>query len=724
MRPSFPHRLIGIASILVVAASGAAAGDTSPGFAASPTFTLSATDDQAAAAKVAMLFMTRYHYRPRPLDEDFSRVVFDDLIDELDPQRTVFTADDIARFGPLRATLGASIDRGDLSAAFEPINVYLGRVAAQASYSEALLGTGFDFTEEESVQVDRKDAPWPSSMNALHELWREHAKDDWLRLKLAGKDDATIRQTLARRYRNLAARVGKTTADDALPLFMTAYAESTDPHTDYFSPKAAAQFNSEMSLSLDGIGAYLRVHDEYVEVTELVAGSPAMRSGKVRVGDRVTGVGQGASGAITDVVGWRTDDVVTLIRGKAGTDVRLELLPAEGKGDAAPRTVLLTRRKVTIEDQAARMSVIDVGHGRKIGVVSVPSFYEDFEAKRAGDANYRSVTRDVGAMLAKLKTERVDGVVVDLRNNGGGSLDEAQGLVGLFAGAGPVVQVRDAVGAVDVQHSPDSAALWTGPLGVLVNRGSASASEIFAAALQDRARAVVVGEQTFGKGTVQNLVDLDDAIGHGPDGKLGELKLTIAQFYRIDGVSTQRNGVVPDIVFPDMPGDFDLGEATYKNALPASTIEPVAFEADVAGHARLALLSKAHDVRVANSPRWKLELDEAAAVRTIAGRSTLSLNLASRKASRESDLHVAAGLAARRRALDAAAGLPVEQDGVPKGDDGLDATERGADAVSRPRADLPRADAYLEEAAHIVEDDAALLMTVARSDADNHRHTP
>ncbi|UPG92711.1 carboxy terminal-processing peptidase [Luteibacter aegosomatissinici] len=678
-------------------------------------FALTADDHQATAAKVAMLFMTRVHYRPHPLDDTFSAVVFDKLVEDLDPQRAMFTKGDIARFEPLRPTLGKGIEDGNLSAAMAPVNVYLSRIVEQARFSQSLLDGGFDFSAHESITVDRKAAPWPEDSDELRALWRLHVKDDWLRLKLAGKDDVAIRATLARRYRNLESRVQKTTAEDAFQLFMTAYAESTDPHTDYFAPRAASEFNTAMSLSLDGIGAYLRAHDEYVEVTELVAGSPAATSGKVHVGDRLTGVGQGAGGTLTDVIGWRTDDVVTLVRGRAGTNVRLELLPDEHKGDVAPHIVTLTRRRVTIEDQAARQGIIDVGvpgHPQKIGVITVPSFYEDFDARRAGDANYRSVTRDVSAMLVALKGAKVDGIVIDLRNNGGGSLGEAAGMVGLFTGPGPVVQVRSANGDVDLQGTPGTPAVWHGPVTVMVNHASASASEIFAAALQDRGRAVIVGERTFGKGTVQNLVDLGDALGRSKDEKLGELKMTIAQFYRINGRSTQLEGVTPDIAFPETPGEQDLGESMYKNALPASRIAPVAYSRDVTDAARIALLVRTHESRITTTPAWQLQLEESAAFTAMAKRPTVSLNLAERKATRDADLGRYAAFAARQKALDRAAGVTGRED-APVADDGLDPTERDAAADKRPDAAKSPADAYLQEAAHISEDSASLLMTVA-----------
>jgi carboxyl-terminal processing protease len=709
-------------SALTTATGAPQAAATSVGSAASSataagTIALVPEDQEAVAGKVAMLFLTKFHYRPRPLDATFSAVVFDKLIETLDPERSYFTAADIAHFAPLRPTLGTAIDQGDLGPAFEPINLYLNRVVDEARYAQSLLKDGFDFSVHESIATERKAAPWPASMDELHELWRERAKEDWLRLKLAGQGDDAIRKTLAHRYANLASRIQKTSADDAFQLFMTAYAESTDPHTDYFAAKAATAFNTEMSLSLEGIGAYLREHDEYTQVTELIPGSPAAKSGKIHVGDRITGVGQGTAGPLTDVIGWRSDDVITLIKGKSGSTVRMELLPDESKGDVAPHVVTLTRRHISIEDEAAKQTVLQVGepgHAHKLGIITVPSFYEDFDARRAGDANYRSVTRDVSRMLGEMKKQKVDGVVIDLRDNGGGSLTEASDMVGLFTGAGPVVQVRSADGKVEVQGANNATPAWSGALGVLVNHGSASASEIFAAAIQDRGRGVILGQRTFGKGTVQNLLDLDEAVEEQHEGKLGELKMTIAQFYRINGDSTQLLGVKPDIAFPPTEDEKDFGESTYKNALPESSIAAVPHTQDKTLMPLFPKLDSAHAARVQHTARWQLTMDELASFQATAARTTVSLNLDERKATREADLKVSADFRARRKALNIADGLPVDDDDASaKGDDGLDPEERSVAQDKRPEPTKPSKDPYVQEAAQVVADEAAMLMTVA-----------
>ncbi len=677
---------------------------------------LSPSPIELDAGKVVSLLFTRFHYRPHPLDQSFSKVVFDHLLDNLDPERSSFTRADIESFAPEANSLAPSTLNGDLSPAFFIVNRYLNRALEQYQYAQTLLAKGFDFTSRESFQIERKDAPWPASGDELRELWRKHAQDDWLRLKLAGQDDEAIRKTLTHRYQRVAERLQKTTPEDAFQIYMTAFSESMDPHTDYFVPKTALEFNTQMSLSLVGIGAYLREHDEYVQISELVPGGPAGTSGKVHVGDRIVAVGQGDKSGLVDVVGWRADDVVGLIRGAVGTSVRIELLSDEHKGDSVARTVVLQRRKVSIADEQARSSIIETlnqGHHQRIGVISVPSFYEDFDGRSAGDPGYSSVSRDVKRMLTEFDKTHVDGVLIDLRNNGGGSLTEATALAGLFSGSGPVVQVRDARGNVEIDDAPNDHAAWTGPLGILVNHGSASASEIFAAAIQDRKRGFIIGETTFGKGTVQNLINLDSVVGRDGSNKLGELKMTIAQFYRVNGVSTQLVGVQPDIPFPSTGQAKQFGESTYKNALPPSTITALRFKAGTAQPRFIRLLEETHEKRVADSPAWQLMLDEISAFQKASSRTLVSLNFAVRKADRDADIAVSKGFQDRRRKIDEAAGLPAVADDVAIADDGLDPSERALSRQKTPSSAIALRDPGLQEAAQIVADESRLLIMYA-----------
>lgn len=677
---------------------------------------VSPTPDQVTASKIATSFLARFHYHPVAFDGAFSASVFDHLIKTLDPSRSYFTTQDLASWSDLKGTMASNLKDGDLGPVFAPVNRLLERSSESVVYSKQLLAHGFDFNAREAADVDRTDAAWPTSDDALHDLWRKHTKGDWLRLKLAGQTDKEIRSTLDRRYTAMLRRLQKTTASDAFELVMTACAETADPHTDYFVPQEASQFNSEMSLSLDGIGAYLREHEDYIQITELVPGSPASKSGKIHVGDRIVAIGQGESGPLEDVIGWRSDDVIALIRGKAGTTVRLEMLPDGSATDANLAHVSLVRRKVSMEDQAASSTIIksvDKGTPRTIGVVTVPSFYEDFDAHRAGDPKYRSLTRDVAGMLADFGKKHVDGVLLDLRNDGGGSLTEASGLAGLFMGAGPVVQVRDAHGEVEVQRSPTASAAWSGPLGVLVNHGSASASEIFAAAIQDRGRGTIMGERTFGKGTVQNLVDLS-ALTEGPEAALGELKMTIAEFYRINGTSTQLLGVTPDVAFPDQGNEALFGESSYDNALPNSHIAAIPFARSHSAGLLSQDIVHQHDARIARSPRWALMLDELKTFKQSLAVKTESLNFAERKASRDTELATAKKLRARLLAIDASEGVSDSDDAsAVEGDDGLVATERKL-ATKRPDGKVnPATDAQLKEAAQIVADEASSATLLA-----------
>ena len=518
---------------------------------ATPAPELKPTAAQGQAAILAARLLTRFQYEALPLDDAMSAKIFDAYFKALDGSKLFFTQADANQFAPDRSKLDDAIWNGDMSAPFAIFNLYEKRAGERTAYALALLKKGFNLDGDGTYTFDRDKAPWAADTAALNALWKGRVENDWIRLKLAGKDDAEIRKTLSRRYENYLDRVHQLDSEDVFQTFMNAYATAIDPHTNYFGPRASQNFDITMKLSLEGIGAVLQEHDEYTVIREIVPGGPAAKSGKLEVGDKIVGVGQGDCGAIVDTVGWRIDDVVAKIRGHKGTTVRIEFLPAEGGPDAKPQLVTLVRKKVTIAEQAAKKKIVDVkesGRTVKIGIIDLPSFYEDFDARRRGDADYKSASRDVAKLLDELKQAKVSAVVVDLRDNGGGSLSEAVNLTGLFTGNGPVVQVRDNRSQVEEQDSSEKM-LWTGPMAVLVNRGSASASEIFTAAIQDYGRGLVIGEQTFGKGTVQNLTSLDQlAMNTKPT--FGELKMTIAEFFRVDGDSTQLHGVTPDILFP------------------------------------------------------------------------------------------------------------------------------------------------------------------------------
>ncbi len=676
------------------------------------TFPLKPALDQEQAAQLSARFLTRFHYDPQPLDDAMSQKIYKAYLDDLDGEKVFFTQADLAKFAPLKTQLDDAIWNQDLSGPFGIFNLYVQRAIDRMTYARGLLKKGFDLSGNESYNFDRKKADWPKDPSELDELWRKRTMNDWLRLKLAGKSDDDIRKTLDKRYAGYIDRVKQLDSEDAFQAFMTAYANTTDPHTDYFGPRAAENFDISMKLSLEGIGAVLSARDEYTQIREIVPGGPAAKSAKVHVGDRIVAIGQGASGPMVDVIGWRLDDVVNKIRGKKDTTVRLEILPADSGVDGKHEVITLVRKKVSIEESAAKKKVIEVKDGattRKIGVIELPTFYSDFGARSEGDPQYKSASRDVTKLLGELKAEGVEGVVVDLRNNGGGSLAEANELTGLFIDKGPVVQVRDARGQVGVQGDDDPGMAWSGPMAVMVNRGSASASEIFAAAIQDYGRGLIIGEQTFGKGTVQTLVDLDRVAGSAGDNEkpqYGELKMTIQEFFRINGGSTQLKGVTPDILFPKSGDEKDFGESTYDNALPWTQIPPADYKPVADLKAYLPQLQKLHDQRVASSPGWKLMLDQLAEYRKMRDKTSVSLNLAQREQERKELDAMQADFRTRHKQIDGDAAIDT-QDTL---DDGLDANERSLKSELKEEKDAKKAkDVPLEETAHILFDAVGLI---------------
>ncbi|MGC1549845.1 MAG: carboxy terminal-processing peptidase [Rhodanobacter sp.] len=678
------------------------------------TLPLKPTDDEAQAAQLSARFLTRFHYDAQPLDDAMSEKIYNAYFKLLDSEKVFFTQADMDKFAPMKTQFDDAIWNKDLSKPFDVFNLYIQRAVERMTYARSLLKQGFDFSNDESYTYDRKKADWPKDQAALDDLWRKRTMNDWLRLKLAGKSDDEIRKTLDKRYASYIDRVKQLDSEDAFQTFMTSYAETTDPHTDYLGPRQAENFDIQMKLSLEGIGAQLQARDDYTMIFTLVPGGPADKSGKLKPGDRIIAVGQGDSGAMTDVIGWRLDDVVNLIRGKKDTTVRLEILPADSGLDGKHEMIPLVRQKVTIADSAAKKKIIDIDDGgvtRKIGVITLPTFYSDFGARSEGDKDFKSATRDVAKLLGELKAAGVQGVVVDLRDNGGGSLLEANTLTGLFIDKGPVVQVRSANGQVDVQGDDDPGMAWSGPLAVLVNRGTASASEIFAAAIQDYGRGLVIGQPTFGKGTVQNLVDLD-RFSQNPSGKpqYGELKMTIAEFFRINGGSTQLKGVTPDIQYPQNGDAKDFGESTYDNALPWTHIASADYKpvADIQPY--LSPLEQKHDARVATSPAWKLMLDELAQYQKMRDRKSISLNFAQRETERKQLDAIQAEFRARHKAIDGNDVAEADEDSAL--DDGLNPNERSLKSELKDENDAKKApDPQLQETAHILFDAVGLIDT-------------
>ncbi|WEN15120.1 carboxy terminal-processing peptidase [Rhodanobacter sp. AS-Z3] len=702
--------------LLALTATGACAQSAADMGAGKPrkaaTWPLTSTPEEAQAAQLSARFLTRFHYDAQPLDDAMSARIYNAYFKLLDSEKVFFTQADMAKFAPMKTRLDDAIWNQDLSGPFTIFNAYVQRAVERMTYARGLLKNGFDFSADQSYTFDREHADWPKDQAELDDLWRKRTMNDWLRLKLAGQKDDDIRKTLDKRYAAYIERIKQLDGQDAFQTFMTSYAETTDPHTDYLGPRAAENFDISMKLSLEGIGAVLQARDDYTQIRELVPAGPAGKSGKIQVGDRIVGVGQGDTGPIVDVIGWRLDDVVNRIRGKKDTTVRLEILPADTGVDGKHEIVTLVRKKVSIEEQAAKKKIVEIKDGgitRKIGVIDLPTFYSDFGARSAGDANFKSATRDVAKLLGELKQEGMQGVVVDLRNNGGGSLAEANSLTGLFIDKGPVVQVRDSRGQVEQQGDDDAGMAWSGPLAVLVNRGTASASEIFAAAIQDYHRGLIIGEPTFGKGTVQNLVNLD-RFAQSDDEKpqLGELKMTIQEFFRINGGSTQLKGVTPDIAFPQNGDAKDFGESTYENALKWTQIAPADYQVVANLGAYLPQLEKMHADRVAQSPAWKLMLDELKQYRTMRAKTSISLNFATREEERKQMEAIQNDFRARHKAIDGTDAVIADADS--NLDDGLNANERSLKSELKQEKDAKKAkDVQLNETAHILFDAVGMI---------------
>lgn len=670
---------------------------------------------QQKEAVVAAQLLQSAHYKPVPLDRVMSGKVFDRYLKTLDPERIYFIQSDIDKFAASRETLGDAIMHQDLSTPYAIFNLFETRVYERLNYSRELLKQSFDFSTKESFVLEREKEPWPKTQEEANDLWRKRVKNDWLRLKLAGKDDAAIRETLAKRYESNLARVSKFKSDEVFDIFMDSYATSIDPHTNYLGAKQLEEFNISMKLSLFGIGAVLQNHDDYTVIREIVPGTPAGMSGKLQVGDRIVGVAQGIKAPMVEVVGWRNDDVVSLIRGPQNTVVVLDILPADAGVDGKHKQVVLTRAKISLERQAAKKTVMVVKDGdvsRKIGVISLPAFYQDFEAFRHNDADYRSATRDVAKLLAELKKENVDSVLIDLRNNGGGSLDEAVDLTGLFIGRGPVVQQRDSHGQVS-QRASDKPPVWDGPMGVLINRGSASASEIFAAAIQDYGRGLIIGEASFGKGTVQSVAELSNWL-HDDKAKTGAIKLTIAQFFRVNGGTTQLRGVAPDITLATTSDAALFGESTFDNALPWSQVRPADYVRTGDVTDILPILEAKHESRIAKDKDYQYLLETLAFNEAQRKKNEISLNEAERRKERDA---FEARQKAHERAVEADKGKkPDAKDTVKaKEDDGLQFDERSLKAqIEQEKESKEAKDVLLLEAIHVLGDEVGLLKTNAK----------
>ncbi|MCZ7611254.1 MAG: carboxy terminal-processing peptidase [Ignavibacterium sp.] len=590
-------------------------------------------------SQLLVSLLSRYHYKQVEIDDSLSEKIFNRYLKVLDNGKNYFLKSDIDKLISYKDKLDDNLLDGNLDFYFETFNLYRQRFNERLHFIDSLLNTEFDYSADENYQYNRDKANWAKDKSELDELWRKRLKNDALTYKLNGKDWEFIQKTLRKRYKNLANFINQYKPEDVFQFAMNSFTENIDPHTNYLSPVSSENFKIDMSLSLEGIGARLQTEDDYTKIVEIIPGGPAYKSGLLKADDKIIGVAQGNDGEFEDIIGWRITDAVKLIRGKAGTTVRLQIIKAGSDLNSKPIEITLVRDKIKLEDQAATGKVLEILNDDKpfrIGVIDIPKFYSDFEAQRNGDGDFRSTTRDVRKLIDSLSKENISGIIIDLREDGGGSLQEAIELTGLFIKDGPVVQVKNSDGKIDVAKDPDSQIVYDGPLAVLVNRFSASASEIFAGAIQDYQRGIIIGEQTFGKGTVQNLIDLN-RVSSNKKNTLGQLKITIAKYYRVSGASTQNRGVVPDITFPSAIDPKDFGESAEPSALPYDEIKPASFNKFEDIRKFIPELLIKHQVRISNDKDFEFLKEDIKIYQENKLKESISLNEDKRKIEKENE---------------------------------------------------------------------------------------
>ncbi len=655
---------------------------------------------QAKTAREIIDRLTRYHYQELPFDDDLSSTLLDQYLENLDPGKSFFTQQDVDSFEKYRLTLDDQLKKGDLAPGFAIFSRYQQRLVERLEKNLAQLPQqikNFDYKKDEELTLDRADMPWPQSAKEADDVWRQRVKASALSLKLADKKPDEIEKVLSKRFAGQVKRLQQMNNEDVFQVFVNSLAQLYDPHTSYLSPRNSENFNINMSLSLEGIGAVLQSEDEYTKVVRLVPAGPADKQGAIKPADRIIAVGQGDKKNLVDVVGWRLDEVVDLIRGPKGTKVRLQVIPAGAASEDETKLVTIERNKVKLEEQSAQKEVIELVQGDqlyKIGVIDIPAFYIDFEALRRRDPNYKSTTRDVKRLIDELVAEGVAGIIVDLRDNGGGSLREANALSRLFIDSGPTVQIRHANSRVDREpKSRSNGAYYDGPLAVVINRLSASASEIFAAAIQDYERGVIVGSQSFGKGTVQSLSPLTE----------GHLKLTESKFYRVSGDSTQHRGVIPDVLFPELYDTDEVGESALEKALAWDTIHAVPHRNYYPIASILGALNEQHGVRAKADPDFIFLQDQIALLAKARQRKTLSLNEAVRLKQKAADKSAELSIENKRRSAKGQE-LLTELDDETEEEDAVSQAE-----VAEDKDDDDAPDAFLQEAGNILLDSIMLF---------------
>ena len=659
---------------------------------------LSPLPEHVKTEKEIFKYLKRNHYRKIAIDDELSSIILDKYLSDLDPFRSFFLASDIKEFESYRYKLDDALKKAELAPAFKIYNRYQLRFIERLIYLINRVEGGIEdlnFDLDETLETEREDLPWPANTSEQQALWEKGLKSDVLNLILDKKSEDEVKDLLLKRYRNQLSRAQQAKSEDVFQQYMNSFAMTFDPHTQYFSPRTSENFNINMSLSLEGIGAMLSSENEFTKVVRLIAAGPADKAGDLKPDDRIIGVGQGTDAEIVDVVGWRLDDVVELIRGPKDSVVRLKIIPADAVDDHQTKVIQITRNTVRLEEQAAKSELIEVRRDEaiyKLGVITIPTFYLDIQAMRDGDPNYRSTTRDVRRLLAGLKEEKADGIIIDLRDNGGGSLQEAETLTGLFIKHGPVVQIKQANERVDRLYDRDPRIFYTGPLAVVVDRLSASASEIFAGALQDYGRALIIGEDTFGKGTVQTLVNLDR----------GQLKMTSAKFYRISGASTQHKGITPDILYPSLYDKEKIGESSLEEALAWDTISGVSHQTYMDLSPLLVPLRDLHNKRIKDDADYVYLQAMLKYLSPLREKTRISLNKQNREQEQNQAEKTRLGLENTRRK---AKGIPLAKD--------LDEIEENKEDPEDKKA---QEDPVLIESGNILVD----LMTISSEQKNNN----
>lgn len=648
------------------------------------------TPQHAVIAKNVATMFEHYSYKKVPLADSISAIIYQNLLDGLDEGKNYLTAEDVASFEPYKTKLAADYKKGDLSAVFHIYNVYLERFLERMDFAKQQLDVNHDFSIDEQFVYDGKVREYFKNKKEADEHWRKRVKYDLLNLRLGtnGTDSATNAQKekLRARYDEIISQSKKTDANEVFQAVMTAFTDAIDPHTSYFNQHFAQQFNEGMSNTFEGIGARLTIENEVVKVAEVIAGGPVFKEKALEINDRIIAVAQGKDGEFEDIIGWRLDNAVAKIKGPKGTVVRLKVIPAGHDMASTPKIVSLTREKIVIEEESAKKEVKEVvgedGKTYKIGFINIPKFYIDFNAYRRNEPDYKSTTRDVRLIIDSLKNENVDAIMIDLRFNGGGSLIEAIELTGLFIDKGPVVQVRDYRNRTEVNADEEAGAAWTGPMGVLINRFSASASEIFAGAIQDYGRGLILGSQSYGKGTVQSAINMNQVIsqteqlllkaksggattsvGNNTELQFGQINLTMAKFYRISGSSNQHKGIIPDIEYPSIYSAEKYGESAEPSALPWDQIKPTQYTPFANLEPVIAQLKTRHQARMQQTPEYKFLLEDVALMEKRDAETSISLKELDLKKEREDNQ---AKNRSRINEILKIRGLPLWEEGKPQ----------------------------------------------------------